>query len=336
MTEYLYMTIQGKQVPYTRQAVAVADLELDPTNPRIQYLLGQRAGVAGENELDAMIWEKDPVKALSQSILQNGGVYESLILQRGKNNKFRVREGNCRTVACRHLRDQHPDDTRFMTVPAMIFDFELTEEDLAVLLADMHVASKIRWDAYEQAKHVSDLFQVYGKTYDWLANHLRLSKSKIKELLQAYQATSEYLNLFPGQANIRRFSFFHEVMKKKDLRERFQSNSQFKQQFHKWLEEGRLTDSKQIRDLPTVLESPTALKALDETGIDEAVRVLTQADPSLESNLFAAIKNATEKLHSAPANDIQDLKAGHPQKTIMLRNLSRAIEDIATLAGVKL
>ena len=70
--------------------------------------------------------------------------------------------------------------------------------------------------------------------------------------------------------------------------------------------------------------------------MDEAVRVLMQADPSLESDLFAAVKDATEKLRAAPASDIQDLKAGHPQKTIMLRNLSRAIEDLATLAGVKL
>ncbi|MFZ0866013.1 MAG: hypothetical protein WAN06_05155 [Candidatus Sulfotelmatobacter sp.] len=252
------------------------------------------------------------------------------------NGKFRVREGNCRTVACRHLLDQYPHDTRFMTMPAMIFDVELTEEDLAVLLADMHVASKIRWDAYEQAKHVSDLFNIYGKTYDWLSNHLRLSNSKIKELLWAYQATTDYLNLFPGQNNIKKFSFFHEVMKKKEIREQFQNNLQFKQRFHRWLEDGRITDSKQIRSLPTIVSTPAALKALDEKGMDEAVKVLMQADPSLESDLFAAVKDATEKLRSAPASDIQDLKAGHPQKTIMLRNLSRAIEDLATLAGVKL
>ena len=52
-----YMTVQGKQIPYTRQPVAVADLELDPANPRIQYLIGQKAAV-GENELDAMILGK--------------------------------------------------------------------------------------------------------------------------------------------------------------------------------------------------------------------------------------------------------------------------------------
>jgi hypothetical protein len=331
-----YITIQGKQVPFTRQAVAVSDCELDPSNPRIQYLVGQKAGLVSDNELDALIWDKDAVKALANSILQNGAVYESLFVQRAKNGKFRVREGHCRTVACRPLLEQYPHDTRFLTMPAMIFDVELTEEDLAVLLADMHVASKIRWDAYEQAKHVSDLFNIYGKTYDWLSNHLRLSNSKIKELLWAYQATTDYLNLFPGQNNIRKFSFFHEVMKKKEIREQFQNSLQFKQRFHRWLEEGRITDSKQIRSLPLILFTPMALKALDEKGMEEAVKVLMQEDPSLESDLFAAVKNATEKLRLAPASDIQDLKAGHAQKTIMLRNLSRAIEDLATLAGVKL
>jgi hypothetical protein len=32
---------------------------------------------------------------------------------------------------------------------------------------------------------------MYGKTYDWLSVHLRLSNSKIKELLWAYQATTD-------------------------------------------------------------------------------------------------------------------------------------------------
>jgi len=78
---------------------------LDANNPRIQYLIGQRAGVVSQNELDALIWEKDAVKALANSILQNGGVYEHIITQRD-GEKLRVREGNCRLVACRHLLEQ--------------------------------------------------------------------------------------------------------------------------------------------------------------------------------------------------------------------------------------
>jgi len=329
------LTLQGRQIPYERGAIAVAECELDPKNPRIQYLIGQRAQTASETELDELLWAKDPVKALAQSILQNSGVCEAVIVQR-HDDKYVVREGNSRTVACRHLLEQYPNDRRFLTMPAMIFDVDLSGEDLAVLLADMHVAGKIRWDAYEQAKHVYDLFHVYGKTYDWLSNHLRLSKSKIVELLSAYQATTHYLEIDPAPANVRKFSFFQELMKKKELRDRFNDEPEFNQRFHRWLVEGRITDSKQIRNLPMILASHDATKALDTQGVAEATKLLIANDPALESDLFRSVKDATEKLHAAPVSDIQDLKAGNPQKLIMLRNLHRAIEDLATLAAVKL
>jgi hypothetical protein len=335
MSDKVNIRINGKDIPYHRGTVAVSEVELDAKNPRIQYLVGQKAGHVSQDELDALIWEKDAVKALAQSVFQNGGVYEHIIIQR-HGKKFLVREGNCRLVASRHLLEQYPNDPRFNSLPAMIFDVDLTEEDLAVLLADMHVAGKIRWDAYEQAKHVHDLFQSYGKTYDWLSNHLRLSKSKILELLSAYRAMNEFLTAHPAPDNVRKFSLFHEMMRKKDLRQRFQDDLQFKQRFHKWLLENRLTDSRQIRALPGILENSEATKALDNLGYAEAAKVLILNDPSLESDLFYAIKNATEKLKNAPASDIQDLKSGNPQKLIMLRNLHRAIDDLSTLAGIKL
>ena len=288
-----------------------------------------------EPELEDLLWEKDAVKALAQSIQQNGGVYDSVIVQR-LGDRFRVREGNSRTVACRKLLNQFPNDRRYLTMPAMIFDVDLTEEDLAVLLADMHVAGKIRWDAYEQAKHVYDLFQVYGKTYDWLGNHLRISKSKIVELLAAYQATTDYLKIQPSPENVRKFSFFQELMRKKELRDRFNDDLEFRQKFNSWLTTNKITDSKQIRNLPMILADAEAAKILDTTGMAEATLVLQRNDPALESDLFRAVKHATELLKEAPASDVQDIRSGNPQKIIMLRNLHRAIEDLMTLAGVKL
>jgi hypothetical protein len=326
--------IQGRDIPFTRRTVSIDAIDLDPKNPRVQYLVGQRATGVGQQELHDLIWAKDSVKALAESIFQNGGVYEPLILQMN-GNRFVAREGNCRTVADRHLAQEHPDDARFAMVPAMVFDGELTDEDLAVLLADMHVAGKIRWDAYEQAKHVWDLHNRYHKPFDWLASHLRLSRSKIQELLFAHKAATEFLGAHPQPGNVRKFSFFHEVAKKKALRELFEVDPSFKQVFQKWVAEERLTDAKQVRDLPIILANPEAAKSLATKGYAEAQRVLVRVDPSLESNLFAAIKNATDKLVAIPANELGELKT-NPQKLILLRNLHRSIQDVTTLAGVTL
>lgn len=327
--------IQGKQIPFTPKRLPIASIDLDPTNPRLQYLVGQTGGAVSQDKLDTMIWEKDQVKALAQSIYQNGGVREPIIVQ-PHGDRYVVREGNCRLVSSKHLSDQYPGDERFSHIPAQIYEHNLSEEDLAVLLADMHVAKKISWDAYEQAKYIHDLFNVYGKTYDWLSNHLRMSKGKISEALSAYKATTDYLHIHPSPANIKKFSFFQEVMKKRELRERYDDSPEFKQQFHNWIESGKVTDARQVRTLPEILINPQAASALDEKGYDEAARVLITNDPSRGSSLFAAVKGATEALKSAPASDIHDLKSGNPQKLIMLRNLKRSLEDIATLAGISL
>jgi len=326
--------LQDKDVLFTRVSVPVHKIELDARNPRVQYLIKQRGEGLSQNELYELIWEKDAVKALANAIEQNGGVYEPLILHRD-GEQLTAREGNCRTVACRYLCEKHPGDTRFMAVPAMVFDGSLSDEDLAVLLASMHVSGKIRWDAYEQAKHVSDLVTKYSKTYDWLSNHLRLSKSKIVELLTAYKATTEYLAANPAPENIRKFTFFQELAKKKELKERFEYEPSFKQQFHKWLVGEKLIDSKQVRDLPLILANEAAVKALDKDGFMEARKILTLADPALESDLFRAVKDTTDWLKEAPASEINELK-NNKQKILLLKNLSRAIEDLGTLAGVEL
>src|SRR2546422_10332060 len=74
--------LQDKDVAYTRQSVPVHQIQLDPKNPRIQYLIKQRGEGLSQAELIELIWTKDPVKALGNAIYQNGGVYEPLILQR--------------------------------------------------------------------------------------------------------------------------------------------------------------------------------------------------------------------------------------------------------------
>lgn len=326
--------LQDRDVPFERARLTVDQLTLDPMNPRIQWLIGRQPEPVTQERLDELLWAKDQVKGLAQSIKQNGGVYDPLIVQK-QDGRYLVREGNSRTVATRHVADQHPDDDRFNTVPAMVFDEELADDDLAVLLADMHVTGKIRWDAYEQAKHVSTLYDVHGKTYDWLATHLRLSKSRITQDLKAYRWTTDYLTEHPDPRNLEKFAFFQELARKKELAERYGEDLEFQRQFKRWLAEGKLNDSKQIRDLVGILAHEQATKVLGEEGYPAAAGVLIREDPALGSDLYDAVKRATEKLAKAPADEIRDL-ARNKQKLLMLRSLRRAVDDLATLAEVEL
>ncbi len=326
--------LQDRDVPFERARLTVDQLTLDPMNPRIQWLIGRQPEPVTQERLDELLWAKDQVKGLAQSIKQNGGVYDPLVVQK-LDGRYLVREGNSRTVATRHVAEQHPDDDRFSTVPAMVFDEELADDDLAVLLADMHVTGKIRWDAYEQAKHVSTLYDVHGKTYDWLATHLRLSKSRITQDLKAYRWTTDYLTEHPDPRNLEKFAFFQELARKRELAERYGEDLEFQRQFKRWLAEGKLNDSKQVRDLVGILAHEQAMKVLGEEGYPAAAGVLIREDPALGSDLYDAVKRATEKLAKAPADEIRDL-AQNKQKLLMLRSLRRAVDDLATLAEVEL
>jgi len=325
-------TIQGVPVAYTRASIPVTKCRLDPRNPRIQYVLGQQNHSIGDQEIDDIIWRKDSVKALKQSIMLNGGIREHIIVQESDDGFYDVREGNCRTVAARRLLKEYPKDTRFSCIPAMIFTTTLTEENLAVMLADMHVAGKISWEAYEQAKYVHDLHTRYGKPYEWLSTHLRMSKSKIKQYLGSYEATEEYLKKFPGES-IRKFSRFHEALKKKVLRDKLQ-DPDFKETFYNWLKDDKLTKDG-VRALPKILENPDAVHALNTYDFDAAYVIVVQNNPALKSSLFASIKAATENLKGASLEEMQTIKTDQ-KKVNMLQDIFQAVQDLASTSHIAL
>ena len=129
-------TFTVKRVPWK-----VADLKLDPKNQRLGYLLRtHKKGVpATDKELHEMLWDIDQVKALYQSILQNGGLLEDPIIY----DNGVVVEGNCRTVCLRELCKKYPKDGRFQQVHVRVLPADVTEEQLMLLLGELHVAGKI-------------------------------------------------------------------------------------------------------------------------------------------------------------------------------------------------
>jgi hypothetical protein len=329
-------TVQGRRVPYKAERLPIASCHLDEANPRVQYLIGLKSGAMTESDIEDALWKTNAVKELAASIEANGGVRDPVIAERQKGGDYIFKEGNCRLVSLRRLGKRHPNDSRFREVEAYVFDQgALSDEDIAVILSDIHVAGKIEWPAYEEARLVSDLHNNYNKSLDWLADHLRKGRSKILQLLWAYEKTSDFLNANPSPDSIRKFSFFYEVAKKREIKERFDVDTAFKPRFYAWLKDGRLTDSKQVRSLPAILASAEAAKALDSKGFEEANRVLITQDPAREGGPYGAISWATEELRTFAASEIAALKL-NPAKLILVRNLKRALEDLATLGGLQL
>jgi len=326
------VTISGSEIQVSHEDYPVSKLKLDADNPRLDYLVRAKLkGDRGDQKLHELLWSSDSVKQLAKSIHQNGGLIVPIVV----TNDGTVVEGNCRTVSYRELGKMYPSDPAWRKIPAQVLP-QVTRQQVDIMLAELHVAGKIPWDAYEQARTVASLHHTHGMTYDWLSAHLRMPRNKLAQLLLAYELTSDYLKANPDPLNVKKYSFFAEVAKKRDLKEKIEQDAAFKDSFFGWIRDEKLTDNKQIRQLPQVLENDGARRALDQRGFNEAYKVLIKDKPAMSSDLFASVEATTEALAAAPFDEVQDLKNGNVQKIVMLRNLHRAIQDIATVAKIQL
>lgn len=318
----------------TREAWPVDKLKLDPANPRLGYLLRQnkKGAPVTDKELAEMLWDIDQVKALYQSVFQNGGLLEDPVIRRDGT----VVEGNCRTVVLRQLRSKYPEDERFEKVFVRILPKDVTDEQISLLLGELHIAGKIEWRAFDQAEYVWKMNKIFGKTYDFLATHLRWSRSKLAQKIAAYEETKAYLDRFGDPQGINKFSHFEELMKKKPLRDLRDQNPDFMRKFGQWVLEGRLPGGTDVRDLPGILDNEEALRVFESKGIRDAKLVLQKANPALGSNLYSALDQASAELESIALNEITELKTGDDARLQKLRRLASAIKRVETFAEIDL
>jgi hypothetical protein len=317
--------LQRKQVP-------VKQLKLDSSNQRLTYRLRSRGTIPTDDELHKLLWKQDDVKNLYESILNNGGLIEDPVIRRDNV----VVEGNCRTVALRELQKKFPEDKRFERVHVKVLPSDVTDEELMMLLGELHVAGKIRWGAYEEAEYVWKMQNLFHKTYDYLASHLRWSRGKITQKILAYEETRKYLEETGDKQGVNRFSHFEEFMKKKELRERREKDPLFMKEFRSWVFEGKLKDAKDVRDLPQIMANDAASIKFRKGDMTGARQVLYDANPSMASSLYSIIDQATHELRTIALMELEDLRDGAPAKEQKLRELSEALQKVASHTGLKL
>ncbi len=331
----LTIRIGDRDFVLERKQVPVSFLKLDPKNQRLSYQLGQlrKEGKLGTDaELHELLWAMDPVKDLYQSVFQNGGLIQDPIVK----EDGLVVEGNCRTVVLRELHKKFPKDERFGSLYVQVLPSDFSEEQLVTLLGELHIAGKIEWRAYEQAEYVYKMSKQFGKSYDFLSSHLRWPRSKIAQKIAAYEETSVYLAETADPQGINRFSHFEEFMKKKELRDKRQNDPKFMKTFRQWVVQGKFPDAKDVRIFPDVLANPRAFKEFEQKGIGAAERVLIESDPSRSSDFYWSIDQTTQRLRNTPLCELNDLKGGDGAKLAKLRELHRALLDVAKTAGVSL
>lgn len=330
------ITLDGKRVQVQSVDLPLDDVTLDPHNPRIANTVSisiTEKGDALQRKLEALLWDDSDVRDLYRQVLINQGLVERIIVRQDG----RVVEGNCRTVVYRKLRERQPTEKHWRTIPARLLPVDIGERDVAILLGEMHVAGKNTWTPFEKAGHVYRMHNDFALVQDEIALRLRMSKSKVNQLIRAFDMMkNKYLPKYPGPASSRKFSYFEELFKKPPLRDWVISSANAEDLFVRWIGTGKLDQGIQVRELPAILEDDEAMNALTTEGFVAAQRVLADDNPVITSKLFRRMVEMTEALRKAQLDDVQRVRKSRNSKARkIVADLSDSLKHFVELCGIE-
>lgn len=334
--ETLSVPLGDVRLEIRRELRRIDELRLDPDNPRLASVLRQRATgrrrKPSQKRLQALLWRMPQVRALARSIRQNGGLLEDPVIRADGT----LVEGNCRVVALRELARTDPQDERFARLHVRVLPEDVTEEQISLLLGDLHIAQKIQWEAFDQAEYLWRMHRQRGKDLAHLATHLRWSRPKLLQKIAAYEATRVHVRRTGEPERYGDFVYFDELMSKKELRDRRDEDPEFVERFGDWIVEGRLRQPKDVRDLPAILRNEEAYQAFVTEGIQPAREILEHQNPTRASTLYWFVDRAAEKLESIPLNEVEALRSGDDVRIRIIRRLSQALAKVEKISGIEL
>src|SRR5450759_795658 len=100
-----FLLLRNKRIPVKLAELPQGDLKFYLENPRLYSLAREDGHDPTQEEVEEILAQMDHVKQLVQSIKENGGLIDPVIVQGGSNI---VLEGNSRLAAYRILAKQEP------------------------------------------------------------------------------------------------------------------------------------------------------------------------------------------------------------------------------------
>ena len=328
------LVLAGARVHVRAIDLPLKKIELDSTNPRLANTVALNhlaEGPAMQRYLEDTLWGDPDVRQLYQSIRENKGLVERIIVRANGV----VAEGNCRTVVYRKLHETFPKDPTWTTIPARVLPDDISQKQIDILLGELHVGGKNEWIPFEKAGHIHTLFTKHGLTQDEIAKLLHTSKTAINHNIRAFGAMKErYLPNYPGPGAVRKFSYFLELFKKPTLREWATNDSSALDHFVQWVGTEKIGKGASVRHLDVIIQNPTAMKAFDRGGMVAAQPILMRDSPELSSPLFKLMVEMTKAFEEARLDDVARVRGEKiGSARVIVQDLKEALSKFMDLCG---
>jgi ParB family transcriptional regulator, chromosome partitioning protein len=256
---------------------------------------------------------------LQRQIEANGGLFEPLLVEPHPDipKKFRIIDGDRRWTNSRVLVEQGKEEYR--KIPVEVTDRTLSEEDRLRVWIYIHRQRK-EWDAKEKEMVAYRLVDMMGRAS--AANILGITVRELDKLVDIFELSQKFTSLRDPSAAI---TWSRELMgvSKKLL------TPSVVEAVVKKVNQKRITNSKDLRKLRTVLPDPVArAQFLSDPGDIESalLRVSSVTKPS-KAGLPGELESAVEAMKNVPWTVLQELK-GDPDILKKIDDAERLLKSL--------
>lgn len=237
---------------------------------------------------------------LQRQIEANGGLFEPLLVEPHPDlpGKFRIIDGDRRWTNSRVLVEQGKENYR--QIPIEVTDRTLSEEDRLRVWIYIHRQRK-EWDAKEKEMVAYRLVDMMGRSS--AANILGITVRELDKLVDVFELSEKFTSLRDPSAAI---TWSRELMgvSKKLL------TPTVIEAVVKKVNQKRITNSKDLRKLRTILPDPVARSQFlsDAGDLESAMLRLGPAPKPVKGGLSGDLEAAVDAMKKVPFSTLQELK----------------------------
>lgn len=273
----------------------------DPDNPRITTFLEPYEDV--DHEIIAQALQPNDAKylELKRAIETNDGIINPIIVNR-TNGQLITIEGNTRLAIYRLLHEETPDDSRWATIPAFVYN-DMSKAAIDAIRLQAHLVGVRNWSPYAKAKYLYQLSQSEHLPINALVDFCGGNRHDVMRNIEAFKQMEFQYKPVAKHFAREKFSLFFEAQKPK-IKNAITKAGFKERDFINWIVSGKFEPRQElVRELPKIFENERAREAFLSDGAAKAVQYIDR--PELRKELLEA---SLVDLCYAVQGKISDLK----------------------------
>lgn len=296
--------------------ISVDKLELDKSNPRIgDFLDLYDINSLTAEQMQMLLGTSDAsCAALKQSIRENNGIINPIIVNHDENGEYIVIEGNTRLQIYRDFRNSNvPGD--WSKIKAIVYE-DLSPSEMHAIRLQSHLVGTREWEAYAKAKYLYHL----SIEESWPMTKLiafcggNTKASEIRNMIHGYQDMEKYYRTIcdeDAEFEPKKFHGFVELQKTNVLNS-LKKHGYTKADFAIWMKNEKFDKLEHVRRLSEILDSKNAREAFFKDGSKQAIKVLAVEEISPDSlkdvpyEMLA--KELSKRMFEFPAKEVNYLQ----------------------------